>query len=112
MKKQNDAGFTLVEVMVSVVIVGLITIPLTSGMVLASKTLNQAEQMMEDQQAVSSIVERMMATGVSEEFETEENGVVIVSEKENGTDPYYKVIVSKNSVEVVTYIREAGGGTP
>ena len=29
MKHRNDAGFTLVEVMVAIVIVGLITVPMT-----------------------------------------------------------------------------------
>ena len=112
MKHRNDAGFTLVEVMVAIVIVGLITVPMTSGLVLGMKTLARAEQMMESQLAVSSAVEKLMATGISEPINKDENGLKIFAEKENEEDPYYVVIVSHDSVEVRTHIREVGGDSP
>ena len=114
MKHRNDAGFTLVEVMVAIVIVGLITVPMTSGLVLGMKTLARAEQMMESQLAVSSAVEKLMATGINRVYdkETDENGVVIDAQLDS-SGLYYIVTVSHESVEVKTEIRAVelqGGG--
>lgn len=117
MKHRNDAGFTLVEVMVAIVIVGLITVPMTSGLVLGMKTLARAEQMMESQLAVSSAVETLMAdgiTGVSENYRPDEfPNVIIRTTQDSADDPYYRVIViseTDSTVVVETAIRKAGDG--
>jgi prepilin-type N-terminal cleavage/methylation domain-containing protein len=112
MKRANNGGFSLVEMLVAIVILGLITIPMTSGMVVAMKTIARSEKMMDAQLAVSSAVEKLMATGISEPIDKEENGLKIFAEKENEEDPYYVVIVSHDSVEVRTHIREVGGDSP
>lgn len=109
MKKRNDAGFSLVEVLVTIVILGLITIPMTSGMIVSMKTMDQAEKLMNDQLAVSSTVETLMASGISGEIETEVNDVTIVA-KLHETGLYYEVTVSRGSVKVETCIRAVQGG--
>lgn len=113
MKHKNDAGFSLVEVLVAIVILGLITIPMTSGMVFALKTMARTEEMMQAQLAVSSAVEELMASGIDAPInKTDENGVTTVAILETDK-PYYKVTVSCDTVEVITYVRandaEAGG---
>ena len=111
MKHRNDAGFTLVEVMVAIVIVGLITVPMTSGLVLGMKTLARAEQMMESQLAVSSAVEKLMATGIKSTEDPNWENVDITITPVDG-EPYYDVKVESEDGYVVvdTFIRKAGDG--
>lgn len=116
MKHRNDAGFTLVEVMVAIVIVGLITVPMTSGLVLGMKTLARAEQMMESQLAVSSAVEKLMATGIKHDTPNPSDDQITVEWEiviKDGVElPYYDVTVRSNDGYVVvdTFIRKAGDG--
>ena len=112
MKCRSNAGFSLVEMLVSIVILGLITIPMTSGMVLAMKTINRSETMMQAQLAVSSAVETLMATGITSTEDPNLNGVDIVINPVSG-ESYYNVIVTSeadDTVVVDTFIRKAGGG--
>ena len=111
MKHRNDAGFTLVEVMVAIVIVGLITVPMTSGLVLGMKTLARAEQMMESQLAVSSAVEKLMATGIKSTEDPNWENLDITITPVDGK-PYYDVKVESEDGYVVvdTFIRKAGDG--
>lgn len=64
MKHRNNGGFSLVEMLVAIVILGLITVPMLSGMVVAMKTIARSEDMMKAQLAVSSAVETLMAEGI------------------------------------------------
>lgn len=111
MHSKHNAGFSLVEILVAIAILGVITVPMLAGMTAAIRVNNTAEKMMRAQLAVSSTVETLMATGISAQMnETAPNGVTIHADKENQEDPYYKVTVSCGGVEVTTYIREKTGG--
>lgn len=105
MKRKSEAGFSLVEVLVSMVILGLTIVPMMSGMVVALKSIGMADEMMHAQLAVSSAVEELMAEGYPTNI-TPPEGVTIQADKEAATDPYYKVTVSSGGVTVTTYIRE------
>lgn len=115
MKCRSNDGFSLVEMLVSIVILGLITIPLTSGMVLAMKTIAKSENMMKAQLAVSSAVETLMADGISGEstdYRPEEFSDVTIQTTLSGDATYYDVVVTSDldeTVTVTTSIRKAGG---
>lgn len=112
MKRKNDGGFSLVEVLVSIAILGLITIPMTSGMLTAIKMNTKAQDMMNAQLAVSSAVEKLMAEGISSTADPNLNGVDILIEEVTDS-PYYNVTVTSeddSTVVVETVIRKAGGG--
>lgn len=113
MKHKKDAGFSLVEVLVAIVILGLITIPMTSGLVFALKTMARAEEMMQAQLAVSSAVEELMASGISADTEIPEgvNATWEIAKDDSGNNlPYYNVTVSCDSVQVETCIRANDAG--
>lgn len=116
MKCKNNAGFSLVEMLVAIVILGLITIPMTSGMVASMKILARSEEMMDAQMAVSSAVEVLMAEGIasaSDAYKADEfEDVVIKTVAHSEGLPCYEVTVTSKdeSVSVTTVIRKAGGG--
>lgn len=115
MKLKSNAGFSLVEVMVAIAILGLITIPVTSGMLVAMKTMAKTEGLLQSQLAVSSAVESLMAEGIEKDSELPTfPGVEITATQaeKNGADlPYYYVTVKSEdgSVLVETVIREEVG---
>jgi len=118
MKWKSTAGYTLVEVMVAIVILGLVTVPMTSGMVAAMKMNNKAEEMMKAQLAVSSAVETLMATGISSTADPDLPGVdititpVAIDVDAGEYEPYYQVVVvseANQTVTVSTCVRKAGG---
>ena len=67
MKKHNE-GFSLVEVLVSMVILAVIVIPTCTSLVLSFRLNAKSESLMQAQLAVSSAVETLMAKGISEEY--------------------------------------------
>lgn len=108
MKLKNNAGYSLVEVVVAIAILALIIVPVSTGMVTAFKMNAKAEQLMQAELAVSSAVEKLMANGIdgkpiaAEEYP----GVTIKTDlADNGL--YYEVTVKSDTVEVTTYIRAA-----
>ena len=108
MKLKNNAGYSLVEVVVAIAILALIIVPVSTGMVTAFKMNAKAEQLMQAELAVSSAVEKLMAKGIdgkpiaAEEYP----GVTIKTDlADNGL--YYEVTVKSDTVEVTTYIRAA-----
>lgn len=129
------AGSSLIEVMVSIAILGLVVVPLCSSIVLAHRVNARAEALMQDQLAVSAAVERLMAQGVdvsasgwSQQGDTysstTEDGVGISAKlakyDESGLDiqlkTCYDVTVSRGEVSIGTVVRaaasqsEGGGG--
>jgi len=116
MKRKSEAGFSLVEVLVSMVILGLTIVPMMSGMVVALKSIGMADEMMHAQLAVSSAVEKLMAEGISDTTDPDLPGVDVsweIAKDASGNDlPYYNVTVTSETakaVEVKTVIRKAGG---
>lgn len=127
MKRKSEAGFSLVEVLVAIALLGIVVIPTCSALVMSFRMNAKTDEMMQAQLAVSSAVETLMAEGI--EFDSGENPVVNVGEERfpdvtivlKSKGSYYSVVVtSKNvdSVSVSTHIRtvaaateEGGGGT-
>lgn len=125
MKTKGDEGFTLLETMIAIVILGLVVVPTCSSLVLSFRMNAKADKMLRDQLAVSSAVETLMAEGIekpSSEFAEgdygnlgeNEQGIIedrfpdvkIEAAKEENADPFYTVTVSRGEVSVQTVIRE------
>lgn len=125
MKRKHNAGFSLIEILVAIVLLGAIAVPTCTSLVMSVRMNARTEDMMQAQLAVSSAVETLMAegiTGPSDEYdfsEVEIDGTKVevdqfpdVEIMTDGTagDPYYTVTVTSNDdlVSVTTYIRAAG----
>ncbi len=131
MKQKNNGGYTLMEVLVAIVILGVLSAPVCTSLVVSSRMNVKTTELLQAQLAVSSAVETLMAEGITgadetydisqAEGETEETDhfpdvSVKTEEQKDGADqllPYYKVTVESadGSVTVTTFIRKAGGGT-
>lgn len=120
--KQKDAGFSLVEILVSIVVLACIVIPICTSLVMCVRMDAKADAMLKAQLAVSSTVEQLMAEGITHASETYDvvteggeqqdlfpNTTVKTSEVEGAS--YYNVTVSSNDglVTVTTTIRKGGG---
>lgn len=133
MSKTGDkrtAGYTLVEVIVAIAILGLMSVPICASLLLAGRLNAQGRAVMEAQLNVRGAVETLMSTGCDKnkagtaDSDTFPGVTVNVEEVEAGGEslPYCKVTVFDTVaagddplVTVVTYIRaaseEGGGGT-
>ena len=115
--KQNNSGFSLVEIVVAIAILGMFAVSTCTSLVLGLRMNDKTEAMLNAQLAVSSAVETLMAEGITSDannranrevaLETQHN-VQIEFSKEANTDCYYKVIVKNETadIEVSTFIRE------
>ena len=112
---KRNGGFSLIETLVSIVILGAMVVPTCTALVMTVKLNDKTEKMLQAQLAVSSAVETLMAEGVKAESGNYEEGrfpdVTIVTDKENDGDPFYTVTVTSTDglVSVDTVIREGGG---
>lgn len=137
MKKQNDGGFSLIEVLVAMVMLAAIVVPTCTSLVLSTKVNQKADALMKAKLAVSSAVETLMAEGVDNkkvgELTIDVNGVVYDTLLDDGTNGVedrfpdvtvtimgkddntgaYLVYVEDNDklVSVNTYIRATGGAS-
>ena len=118
--KERTAGFTLLEVVVAIAILGLVSAPICSSLILAGRINAHSQAVMEAHLNVRTAVEILMQDGVTEENPTyradEFSTVTIKTEKVDGK-PYYHVTVSDKRTEplvtVETYVRAVspeGGG--
>lgn len=108
-KNRGTAGFSLVEVLTAITVLGLMLAPIGASLVLSHRLNARSQQLMEDQLAVANAVETLMAegiTGPSDNYRPSDfPGVSIETEQEGAA---YKVTVSSaNGVTVETYIRPA-----
>lgn len=118
--KERTAGFTLLEVVVAIAIMGLVSAPICSSLILAGRINAHSQVVMEAHLNVRTAVEILMQDGVTEANlhyrESDFPDVTIETKKENSSDPYYHVTVSDNRPEplvtVETDIRAVpeGGG--
>ena len=115
--KRNNAGFTLIEVLISIVILGLVVVPVCSGLLVSVRVNDRAEQVLEAKLAVSSAVEELMAEGIDSPIdETTEKLHIKATIDDSGS--FYNVTVQSrvvDSVVITTAVRAVetpeGGGT-
>lgn len=89
MKNKHDAGFSLIEVLVAIVILAAIVVPTCSSLVISHRMNAKTEQLMQAQLDVSSAVETLMAEGI----EVEENAVGVYIPVMN-TERFSNVLIS------------------
>ena len=109
--KERTAGFSLLEVVVAIAIIGLIS----ASLILAGRINAHSQAVMEAQLNVRTAVETLMKDGVTEANPAFPN-VTVKTEQVDGK-PYYHVTVSDKPTEplvkVETYVRAVspeGGG--
>lgn len=110
--KKQTAGFSLIEVVVAIAILGMVTIPLGGGLVLSHRLNARSEQMIQARLDVSNAVETLMAEGITAgEIYTDRftDVTVTVADPETGEEAYQVTVksTSVDTVSVVTYIRPA-----
>lgn len=118
--KERTAGFSLLEVVVAIAIIGLISAPICTSLILAGRINAHSQAVMEAHLNVRTAVETLMKDGVTAKSTDYRAGefpkVTIETEKEHDSDPYYHVTVSDKHTEplvtVETYVRAVpeGGG--
>ena len=118
--KERTAGFSLLEVVVAIAIIGLISAPICSSLILAGRINAHSQVVMEAHLNVRTAVETLMKDGITEAspayHESEFPNVTVKTEQVDGK-PYYHVTVSDKPTEplvtVETYVRAVpkGGGT-
>ena len=119
--KERTAGFSLLEVVVAIAIIGLISAPICSSLILAGRINAHSQAVMEAHLNVRTAVETLMKDGVTEEnnkYRERDFPNVTVKTVKDSSDPYYRVTVSDKPTEplvtVNTYVRAVspeGGGT-
>lgn len=130
MKKKHNDGFTLVELLVSIVILAAIVIPTCTSLVLSYRMNAKTAELTQAQLAVSSAVETLMAKGITDEYLASLNDIVVEEDAQSNEktyictstvfpglrfklaqkegEPFFSVTVMDEAgqVEVVTYIRD------
>ena len=99
--KKNNEGFSLVEVLLSMVLLAAIVIPTCTSLVLSFRVNAKAEALTQAQLAVSSAVETLMAEGI--------DGKRAAYVMENN-DGIYDSIPSKDKEEDTTTLTDTESG--
>ena len=109
MKKKHNEGFSLVEVLIAIVILGIFVVPTCSALVMTFQMNQKTAQMVKAQQAVSSAVEELKAKGITSVADLNKYpGVKVIEQTKTGL--YYTITIaseSEESVVVKTVIRDA-----
>lgn len=117
--KERTAGFTLLEVVVAIAILGLVSAPICSSLILAGRINAHSQIVMEAHLNVRTAVEILMQDGVTEasdEYRKDEFSHVTIKTEKVVDKPYYHVTVSDKRTEplvtVETDVRAVpeGGG--
>lgn len=113
MKGRRNEGFTLLETLIAIVVLGLVVVPTCSSMLVSFRMNAKTDQLLHDQLAVSSAVETLMAEGIdaTKDYEDAFPKVDIILDLDE-EDGYYDVTVQSKNGEVVvdTQIRAVEGG--
>lgn len=119
--KERTAGFSLLEVVVAIAIIGLISAPICSSLILAGRINAHSQAVMEAHLNVRTAVETLMKDGVtaeSDKYRERDFPNVTIKTEKDGENPYYRVTVSDKHTEplvtVETYVRAVppeGGST-
>ncbi len=85
MKKLRErCGSTLLEVVVSIALLGLLVVPISSGIITALRINEKSDDMMQARLAVSSAAETVMAVGIEHVNDTFEGVALSVPVFEDG----------------------------
>lgn len=109
-RHNRTAGFSLIEVVVGIALLGLVTAPVCASLILSVRLNSHAQALMSARLQASGVVETLLAEGITTDaegrlegfspkesaWEKIEDGVTVVAEKENTSDPFYKVTVSSS----------------
>lgn len=68
MKNKNNAGFSLVEVLVAIVLLGTLVVPICSSLMLTFRLNEKTDTLLQSQLDVSSAAETLMAVGIDEDL--------------------------------------------
>ena len=90
MKQKNNGGYSLIEVLVAISILGIIVSPVCANLLMSLRATEKTDEILQAQLAVSSAVETLMAEGIGWEDHKGDNlmhhpvyGVVTVGEDED-----------------------------
>ena len=126
-RHNRTAGFSLLEVVIGIALLGLVTAPVCASLVLSVRMNSHAQALMSARLQASGVVETLLAEGIATDtegnlegfspkegaWEKIEDGVTVVAEQENAADQFYKVTVSctvgDEEVEFTTHVRKDGG---
>ena len=118
---ERTAGFSLLEVVVAIAIIGLISAPICTSLILAGRINAHSQAVMEAHLNVRTAVETLMKDGVtaaSDNYRADAFPNVTVITVKDGENPYYHVTVTDKHaqplVTVETFVRAVlpeGGGT-
>lgn len=115
--KERTAGFSLLEVVVAIAIIGLISAPICSSLILAGRINAHSQAVMEAHLNVRTAVETLMKDGMTEasaDYYAKKFPNVTVNKEKVVGKPYYHVTVSDKPTEplvtVETYVRAVPGG--
>lgn len=118
--KERTAGFSLLEVVVAIAIIGLISAPICTSLILAGRINAHSQAVMEAHLNVRTAVETLMKDGVTEAnpaYRKSDFPNVTIKTEKDGENPYYRVTVSDKPTEplvtVKTYVcavSPEGGG--
>ena len=115
----RTAGFSLLEVVVGIALLGLVTVPICASLVLSVRLNAHSQSLMQAQLQASGVVETLLAQGIDESDFTddkmEQDGVVVEILDDHGN--YYDISVTaeagkagmKETVTLHTSVRKDGG---
>lgn len=122
-KNGGTAGFSLVEVLTAITVLGLMLAPIGASLVMSHRLNARSQQLMEDQLAVSNAVETLMAEGIDKDgiddsglYQKDKWKPVEIKACQESVElgdgsgkliAAYQVTVTSGDVEVETYIRPA-----
>lgn len=126
MKRKDNGGFSLMEVLVAMAVLAAVTIPVCTTITRCAQIDSKAEATLQARIAVSSAVEQLSAVGITAESPNydivmdDEEGYrekdlfpgVTVSTTAGNVPSYYNVVVQDDAglVTVITCIRAADAG--
>lgn len=88
-RNKGTAGFSLVEVLTAIAILGLVLAPMGASMVVSHRLNARSQELMQAQLAVSGAVETLMAEGIAENK--------LVSSEETPDGAFYRYTFSDDS---------------
>ena len=103
MQNKQDEGFSLIEILVSIVILAAFVVPTCSALVMSNEMNNRTDALMQAQLDVSSALEMLMARGIKEE-NGKPKGVTDGTAWENITEELDRIILVQGKPEYAAIV--------